>query len=85
MSLEARPAPRTADSTTAAGGPAMVTTDRLCAVSSDQSRRRTSSTCMAATMEETMVLSVPSEKLGTDSTIASVCRVVIGLMLAISF
>ena len=39
ISSAALPAARTADSTTASGEPAMVTTERLCAASSDQSRR----------------------------------------------
>src|SRR5580765_1732486 len=71
MSSAALPAPRAADSTTASGGPAIVTTERLCAVSSDQSSRRTPSTCIAATMRRTLLASVPSEKFGTHSMMAS--------------
>src|SRR5260370_846121 len=71
ISWAALPTARTAASTTAAGEPAMVTTERLWAVSSDQSSRRTPSTCMAATIRRTLAGSVPSEKLGTHSMMAS--------------
>src|SRR6516164_2700185 len=71
MSSAALPTERTAAAMTAVGDPAMVTTERLCAVSSDQSRRRTSSACMDETIWLTLFTSVPSEKLGTHSMMAS--------------
>src|ERR1035437_2061735 len=74
MSSTALPAPRTAASTTAAGSPAMITTERLWAASMDQSSRRTASTRIAATMASTRRASVPSEKLGTHSTTGSLMR-----------
>src|SRR5271165_4010846 len=67
MSSAARPAPRTADSTTAAGGPTMVTTERLWSGSREKSRSETPSTAIAATIASTMAGSRPSEKLGTHS------------------
>src|ERR1700722_15615416 len=71
ISSAALPTEHTAASTTAAGEPAMVTTERLWAVSSDQSSRRTPSIFMAATICFTLPESVPSEKFGTHSIIAS--------------
>src|SRR5208283_2376256 len=62
---------RTADSTTAPGSPAMVTTERLWSASIDKSSRRTPSTRMAATIAWTQRTSAPSEKLGTHSTSGS--------------
>src|SRR5208283_2381878 len=76
ISCAARPTPRTADSKTAIGDPAIVTTLRLCAVSSDQSSRRTPSTRIAATIDATFPSSVPSEKLGTHSITAFGFRLV---------
>ena len=53
------------------GSRRVVTTERLWAVSRDQSSRRTPSTCVAATICSTLAASVPSEKLGTHSMMAS--------------
>jgi hypothetical protein len=63
-----------AASTTASGGPAMVTTERLWSVSMDQSSKETPSTRMASTIACTFLRSQPSEKLGTHSMTVSFIR-----------
>src|SRR6202041_1573096 len=80
----ALPAASTAASTTAAGGPAMVTTERLWSASCDQSSSDTPGTRMVRTMASTRSVSTPSEKFGTHSMMAFVIPVTALLPPAVS-